>query len=123
MTKMAATPIYGKTLKNLLQNRWADFHETEEITKMLMKIFISYNFKNLCIFAWTCFRNGGTDFRSRYLGHMTAMPCRHDGRHAHYGKNPSKSSSQEPVGRFPRNLVCSTGNSSPSKFAQMVTLG
>ena len=49
MTKMAATPIYGKTLKNLLQNRWADFHETEEITKMLMKIFISYNFKNLCI--------------------------------------------------------------------------
>ena len=49
MTKMAAMPIYGKTLKNLLQNRWADFHEIEEVTKMLMKIFISYNFKNLCI--------------------------------------------------------------------------
>ena len=29
MTKMAAMPIYGKTLQNLLlQNRWADFHET-----------------------------------------------------------------------------------------------
>ena len=29
MTKMAAMPIYGKTLKNLLlQNRQADFHET-----------------------------------------------------------------------------------------------
>ena len=29
MTKMAATPIYGKSFKNLLlQNRWADFHET-----------------------------------------------------------------------------------------------
>ena len=29
MTKMAATPIYGKkTFKNLLQNRWAHFHET-----------------------------------------------------------------------------------------------
>ena len=29
MTKMAATPIYGKKpFKNLLQNRWADFHET-----------------------------------------------------------------------------------------------
>ena len=29
MTKMAATPIYGKNLKNLLlQNRRADFHET-----------------------------------------------------------------------------------------------
>ena len=29
MTKMAAMPIYGKTLKNLLlQNRRADFHET-----------------------------------------------------------------------------------------------
>ena len=29
MTKMAAMPIYGKNLKNLLlQNRLADFHET-----------------------------------------------------------------------------------------------
>ena len=29
MTKMAAMPIYGKNLKNLLlQNRQADFHET-----------------------------------------------------------------------------------------------
>ena len=29
MTKMAAIPIYGKNpLKNLLQNRRADFHET-----------------------------------------------------------------------------------------------
>ena len=28
MTKMAAMPIYGKNLKNILQNRWADFHET-----------------------------------------------------------------------------------------------
>ena len=28
MTKMAAMPIYGKNLKKLLQNRWADFHET-----------------------------------------------------------------------------------------------
>ena len=28
MTKMAAMPIYGKNLKNLLQNRRADFHET-----------------------------------------------------------------------------------------------
>ena len=28
MTKMAAVPIYGKNLKNLLQNRRADFHET-----------------------------------------------------------------------------------------------
>ena len=29
MTKMAAMPIYGKnSKKNLLQNRWADSHET-----------------------------------------------------------------------------------------------
>ena len=28
MTKMAAMPIYGKNLKNLLlQNQWVDFHE------------------------------------------------------------------------------------------------
>ena len=29
MTKIAATPIYGKTLQNfLLQSRWTDLHET-----------------------------------------------------------------------------------------------
>ena len=29
LTKMAAMPIYGKTLKNLLsRNHWADFDET-----------------------------------------------------------------------------------------------
>ena len=28
ITKMAAMPIYGKNLKNLLRNRWTDFHET-----------------------------------------------------------------------------------------------
>ena len=28
MTKMAATPIYGKNPSKLLQNRRADFHET-----------------------------------------------------------------------------------------------
>ena len=28
MTKMAAMPIYGKTLKNLLRNQTADDHET-----------------------------------------------------------------------------------------------
>ena len=28
MTKMAAMPIYGKNLKNLLLNRWTDFHKT-----------------------------------------------------------------------------------------------
>ena len=42
-------------------------------------------------------------------GHMTkmaAMPI--------YGKNLKKSSSPEPAGRFPRNLVCSIGDSSPS---------
>ena len=42
-------------------------------------------------------------------GHMTkmaAMPI--------YGKNLKKSSSPEPAGRFPRNLVCSIGDSCPS---------
>ena len=28
MTKMAVTPIYGKTLKNLLRDWWPDYHET-----------------------------------------------------------------------------------------------
>ena len=58
----------------------------------------------------------GTKVCSRHLGHMTktaAMPI--------YGKNPSKSSSPEPAGRFSRNLVCNIGDSSPSKFVQMMT--
>ena len=42
-------------------------------------------------------------------GHMTkvaATPI--------YGKNLKKSSSPEPAGRYPRNLVCSIGDSCPS---------
>ena len=51
---------------------------------------------------------GGTKFCSRHLGHMTKMAAT-----PIYGKNPSKSSSPEPAGRFSRNLVCSIGDSSP----------
>ena len=40
-------------------------------------------------------------------GHMTKMA-------AIYGKNLKKSSSPEPAGRLPRNLVCSIGDSCPS---------
>ena len=41
-----------------------------------------------------------------------------------YGKkNLHKSSSLEPVDRFPQNLVCSIGDSYPSLFVQMMTLG
>ena len=51
-------------------------------------------------------------------GHMTkmaAMPI--------YGKNLKKSSSSEPKGQWPWNLVCSIGCSSTTKFIQMMTLG
>ena len=52
---------------------------------------------------------GGTKVCINGPGHMTkmaAMPI--------YGKNHKKSSSPEPAGRFPRNLVCSIGDSCPS---------
>ena len=52
---------------------------------------------------------GGTKFCSRHLGHITKMAAT-----PIYGKNPSKSSSPEPQGRFSRNLVCSIRDSSPS---------
>ena len=52
---------------------------------------------------------GETIFCSRHLGHMTKMAAT-----PLYGKNHSKYSSPEPVGRFSRNLVCSIGDSSPS---------
>ena len=51
---------------------------------------------------------GGTKVCINGPGHMTkmaAMPI--------YGKNLKKSS-PEPAGRFPRNLVCSIGDSCPS---------
>ena len=50
---------------------------------------------------------GGTIFCSGHLGHMTKMATT-----PIYCKNPSKSSSPEPAGRYSRNLVCSIGDSS-----------
>ena len=52
---------------------------------------------------------GETKFCSRHLDHVTKMAAT-----PIYGKTLQKSSSQEPAGRFSRNLVCSIGNSSPS---------
>ena len=48
-------------------------------------------------------------FAASWSHHMTKMAAT-----PIYGKNPSKSSSPEPVGRFPRNLVCSIVDSCPS---------
>ena len=62
--------------------------------------------------------DGGTKVCSNGSCHMTemaAMPI--------YGKNLKKSSSPEPKGRWPWNLVCSIGCSSTTKFIQMMTLG
>ena len=51
-------------------------------------------------------------------GHMTKMttiPI--------YGKNPLKSSSPEPEGRRPWDLVCSIGVVGPTKFVRTMILG
>ena len=61
--------------------------------------------------------DGGTKVCSNVHGHMTkmaAMPI--------YGKNLKKSSSLEPKGQWPWNLVCKIGCLSTTKFAQMMTL-
>ena len=61
---------------------------------------------------------GGTKAPSNGHGHMTkmaSMPI--------YSKNLKKSSSPEPKGWWPWNLVCSIGYSSTTKFLQMMTLG
>ena len=62
--------------------------------------------------------DGGTKVCSNGPGHMakmTAVPI--------YGKNLKKSSSLEPKGWWPWNLVCIIVCSSITKFAQMMTLG
>ena len=46
---------------------------------------------------------------------MAAMPI--------YGKSPLKSSSPEPEGRLPWDLVCSIRDVGPTKFVQMMILG
>ena len=59
----------------------------------------------------------GKNICSHGPGHMTkmaAMPI--------YGKNLKKSSSPEPKGWWPWNLVCSIGCSSTTKFVQIMTL-
>ena len=40
-----------------------------------------------------------------------------------YGKSHLKSSSLEPEGRWPCDLVCSIGDVGPTRFAQMMNLG
>ena len=50
-------------------------------------------------------------------GHMATTPA------CIYCKNPSKSSSPEPVDRFLRDLVCSITVSGQSQFVQMMNLG
>ena len=50
-----------------------------------------------------------------HMTKMAAMPI--------YGKILQKISSPEQVNRFPCNLVCNIGNSSPLKFVQIMILG
>ena len=52
---------------------------------------------------------GGTKVCINGPGHMTKMAAK-----PIYGKNLEQSSSPEPADRFPQNLVCSIGDSSPS---------
>ena len=52
---------------------------------------------------------GGTKVYINGPGHMTKMAAT-----PIYGKNLKKSSSPEPAGQFPQNLVCSIGDSCPS---------
>ena len=54
---------------------------------------------------------------AKYFGHMTKMATT-----PIYGWNHLKSSSLEPEGRWPWDLVCSIGDVGPTKFVQMMNL-
>ena len=62
--------------------------------------------------------DGGTKVCSNDPGHITKMATM-----PIHGKNLKKSSSLEPKGWWPWNLVCSIGYSSTTKFIQMTTMG
>ena len=51
-------------------------------------------------------------------GHMTKMATT-----PIYGKTLKMSSSLEPKGQWPLDLVCSIGDVGPTRFAQMINLG
>ena len=51
-------------------------------------------------------------------GHMTKMATT-----PIYGKKPLMSSSLEPKGQWPCDLVCSIWDVGPTRFAQMINLG
>ena len=61
--------------------------------------------------------DGGMKVYSNDPGHMTKMAAM-----LIYGKKLKKSSSPEPKGQWPWNLVCSIGCLSTTKFVQMMTL-
>ena len=60
---------------------------------------------------------GGTEVCSNSLGHMTKMAATPT-----YGKTLKKSSSPEPEGRGPWDLVCNIWDVGPTKFVQMMNL-
>ena len=55
---------------------------------------------------------------TKCTGHMTKMATT-----PIYGKNSLISSSLEPKGQRPWDLVCSIGDVGPTRFAQMINLG
>ena len=69
-------------------------------------------------FKWKLEGKKGMKIYTNEMGHMTnlaAMPI--------YGKNIKKSSSPEPIDRWPWNLVCSIVYGSTTKVIQIMTLG
>ena len=80
-------------------------------------------FSEATVAIWTkffmkAFRYKETKIWWHDAGHMTKMAST-----PIYCKTLQKSSSPDSAGWFPRNLVCSIGDSTPSKFVQLMTLG
>ena len=93
-------------------------HRTLLLSTLVKHLLLRNHWANQSQFHMELLWDGGTKVCSNGPGRMTkmaAMPI--------YGKNLKKSSSLEPKGWWPWNLVCIIGCSSTTKFAQMMTLG
>ena len=127
-------PYMVKTLKNLLRNQKANDLETwyaASGARVLPSLFkwwpwvdldLFYGRSDLVLYAFVWEKGKTMDFSETIVVYdIKVGRCSQLQLQPMYGKK--KSSSLEPLGRWPWKLLCSIGYSNTTKFVQVMTLG